>query len=42
MIDPAVDQPEPDVNVRRTLARVMGVQAITLMLLWLMQQHFTR
>jgi hypothetical protein len=27
-------------RVRRTLIRVMGVQVITLVLLWILQQHF--
>lgn len=31
-----------DAHLRRTLVRVMSVQAVTLALLWLMQQHFGR
>ena len=43
MTDPAeVDKGAADAHVRRTLVRVMSVQAITLALLWLMQQHFGR
>ena len=34
--------PDADAHVRRTLVRVMGVQVITLVLLWLMQRHFGR
>jgi hypothetical protein len=27
---------------RRTLVSVLGVQAVTLVLLWLLQQHYSR
>lgn len=39
MSDPA-NEPGAD-RVRRTLVRVIGVQVITLVLLWLLQQRFS-
>ena len=32
---------DPRARFRRTLIRVMSVQIITLMLLWLLQAHFS-
>lgn len=39
------DAPQPDRGsrlFRRTLLRVMAVQVATLLLLWLLQAHYTR
>jgi hypothetical protein len=36
-----VTEPDDD-RLRRTFVRVMSVQAITLVLLWLLQQRFGR
>lgn len=33
--------PEARARFRRTLARVMAVQIVTVLLLWLVQRHFT-
>jgi len=38
---PPVRDPEPARRFRRTLVRVMSVQVVTLVLLWLMQRHFS-
>jgi len=33
--------PDPRARFRRNLVRVMSVQVVTLVLLWLLQRHFT-
>jgi len=40
---PSGDPPpaDPRARFRRNLARVMSVQVVALVLLWLLQQHFT-
>ena len=41
MTDPSSSDPATRTRFRRTLVRVMAVQVITLILLWLLQRAFT-
>lgn len=41
MTQPTGDTPD-DGRFRRTLGRVMGVQVVTLLLLWLLQHRYSR
>jgi hypothetical protein len=42
MTSPSKSPPSTTPTFRKTLLRVMAVQVITLVMLWLLQSHYTR
>ena len=42
MTEPRDDQAPDNGHFRRTLVKVMSVQVVTLVLLWLLQQRYSR